>query len=247
MNNSASLKSYSISERNSMDNRKSGIIFLFECSASYFLLLECAISWYHEARARVGSAWLFPSAEIHSLPHVMLSVACWSWPIYLISFYGGIFWNTKKVFWYIFHKKCRGSAVNLGEWQGRSCFPYNSVSRDLWLSCFCLHFGFDWKVLLSRSLWGQLLIKCVLAPQSYPTLCNPMDYSPTSLLCPWGSPGKKTGVGCHSLFQGISTTQGSNPGLLHCRQILYQLNHQGSPIISGEYIITQGHLALSLQ
>ena len=96
MNNSASLKSYSISERNSMDNRKSGIIFLFECSASYFLLLECAISWYHEARARVGSAWLFPSAEIHSLPHVMLSVACWSWPIYLISFYGGIFWNTKK-------------------------------------------------------------------------------------------------------------------------------------------------------
>ena len=49
------------------------------------------------------------------------------------------------------------------------------------------------------------------------------------LLCPRNSPGKNTGVGCHSLFQGIFTTQGSNPGLLHCRQILYCLSHQGSP------------------
>ena len=40
-------------------------------------------------------------------------------------------------------------------------------------------------------------------------------------------PGKNTGVGCHFLLQGIFPIQGSNPGLLHCRQILYQLNHQG--------------------
>ena len=38
------------------------------------------------------------------------------------------------------------------------------------------------------------------------------------------------GVGCHFLLQGIFLTQESNPGLLHCRQILYQLSHQGSPI-----------------
>ena len=47
------------------------------------------------------------------------------------------------------------------------------------------------------------------------------------LLCPWNSPGKNTGVGCHSFLQGIFPTQGSNLGLLHCRQILYLLSHQG--------------------
>ena len=49
----------------------------------------------------------------------------------------------------------------------------------------------------------------------------------TGVLCPWDSPGKNTGVGCHSLLQGIFPTQESNPGLLHCRQILYHLSHQG--------------------
>ena len=48
---------------------------------------------------------------------------------------------------------------------------------------------------------------------------------------PWNSPGQNTGVGSLSLLQGIFPTQESNPGLLHCRQILYQLNHKGSPRI----------------
>ena len=52
---------------------------------------------------------------------------------------------------------------------------------------------------------------------------------PTNLLCPWISPGRNTGVGYHPLLQGIFPTQGSSPGLLHCRQILYHLSHQGSP------------------
>ena len=43
-----------------------------------------------------------------------------------------------------------------------------------------------------------------------------------------GSSGKNTGVGCHFLFQGIFPTQGSNPRLLHGRQILFHLSHQGS-------------------
>ena len=43
------------------------------------------------------------------------------------------------------------------------------------------------------------------------------------------SPGKNTGVGCHALLQGIFLSQGSNPGLPHCRWIIYQLSHQGSP------------------
>ena len=72
--------------------------------------------------------------------------------------------------------------------------------------------------------------------QSCPTLCDPMD---TRLLCPWDFLGKSTGVGCRFLLQGTSLlsrqeywsglpfpspgnfpTQGSNPGLPHCRQTL---------------------------
>ena len=71
-------------------------------------------------------------------------------------------------------------------------------------------------------------VEIVLVAQSCPTLCNPMDCSPARLLRPWDSPGKNTGVDCHFLFQGIFLTQGSNPGLPHCRQTLYLLRHQGS-------------------
>ena len=45
------------------------------------------------------------------------------------------------------------------------------------------------------------------------------------------SPGKNTGVGCHDLLQGIFPTQESNQGLLHCRQIPYQLSYWGSPFL----------------
>ena len=51
----------------------------------------------------------------------------------------------------------------------------------------------------------------------------------TRLLCPWIFPGKNTGVGSYALLQGIFPTQGPNLGLLHCRQILYHLSHQGRP------------------
>ena len=54
---------------------------------------------------------------------------------------------------------------------------------------------------------------------------------PHGLYGPWNSPGQDTGVGSFSLLQGIFLTQGWNPGLLHCRQILYHLNHKGSPRI----------------
>ena len=60
-----------------------------------------------------------------------------------------------------------------------------------------------------------------LVTQSCPTLCDRMDMPGYSVN--GDSPGKNTGVGCHTLFQGIFPTQGSNQGLLHCRQILYQL------------------------
>ena len=52
---------------------------------------------------------------------------------------------------------------------------------------------------------------------------------PHRLYGPWNSPGQNTGVGILPLLQGISPTQESNWGLLHCRQILYQLSLQGKP------------------
>ena len=91
------------------------------------------------------------------------------------------------------------------------------------------------------------------ATKSCPTLCNPMDSIPPSSSVHEDSPGKNTGMGCHallqgnlpnpgikprkpndtevgslSLLQGIFPTQESNPSLLHCRRILYQLNYQGT-------------------
>ena len=61
-----------------------------------------------------------------------------------------------------------------------------------------------------RSDWSV----CVGAKslESCPTLCDPMD---SRLFCPWDSPGKNTGVGCHFLLQGIFPTQGSKLRLLH--------------------------------
>ena len=59
--------------------------------------------------------------------------------------------------------------------------------------------------------------------QSCPILWDPMDWSP-----PGDFPGKNTGVDYHFLLQGIFPTQESNPGLPHCRQMLYHLSHQGS-------------------
>ena len=54
---------------------------------------------------------------------------------------------------------------------------------------------------------------------------------PHGLYSPWDSPGQNTGVGSLSLLQGIFPTQGANPGLPHCRRILQQLSHKGSPRI----------------
>jgi len=58
-----------------------------------------------------------------------------------------------------------------------------------------------------------------------------MHSSPPGSSVHGDSASKNTRVDCYALLQGIFPTQGSNPGLLHCRQILYQLSHQGSPRI----------------
>ena len=92
---------------------------------------------------------------------------------------------------------------------------------------------------------------------SHVRFSNPMDCSPSGssvhgifqarvigwgaiafsdrLYSPWNFPGRNTGVRSHSLLQGFFPTQGSSPGLLHCRQILYHLSHQRRPSLSKEW------------
>ena len=120
-----------------------------------------------------------------------------------------------------------------------------------WLSCISLcicttsssPFISQWTFRLSPCLSGckQCCYEqrgsccCFLVLQSCLTLCDPMDYSPLDSSVHGDSPGKNTRVGCHALLQGIFQTQESNPGLPHCRQILYYLSHQGRP---GAYIFS---------
>ena len=61
---------------------------------------------------------------------------------------------------------------------------------------------------------------------------RPHRRQPTRLPCPWDSPGKNTGVGCHALLQGIFPTQGLSLGLPHCKQILHQLANHANPMPS---------------
>ena len=81
---------------------------------------------------------------------------------------------------------------------GKSCYwdilqEYARLSANQSSSCYCL------------------------LTQAFPT----PGEEPTRLLCPWDSPGRNPGMGRHFLLQRIFPAQGSNPGLLHCRQILY--------------------------
>ena len=74
-------------------------------------------------------------------------------------------------------------------------------------------------------IWSDLISPSV---SSYSSHSHGL-WESMGLLCPWDSPGQNTGVGSHSLLQGSFLTQGSNPSLLHYRQILYHLSHRLHP------------------
>ena len=95
-------------------------------------------------------------------------------------------------------------------------WSWTSYPPELWeLNVYCLNLSF-----------------CVcLVTQSCPTFYDRMDCSPPGSSVHGDSAGQNTGVGCHVLLQRIFPTQSSNPGLPHCRQILYHLSLQGSPRI----------------
>ena len=81
------------------------------------------------------------------------------------------------------------------------------------------------KMVFQESTWRTLCVPLVKGAQSCLTLCNPMDYTVHEIL--------QAGIleWSLSLLQGIFLAQGLNPGIPHCRWILYQLSHKGSPRI----------------
>ena len=70
-----------------------------------------------------------------------------------------------------------------------------------------------------KTKWKKVRVKCCLVVSD--------SLWPHALHSPWNSPGQNSGVGSLSLLQGVFPTQGLNPGLPNCRQILYQLSHKG--------------------
>ena len=97
----------------------------------------------------------------------------------------------------------------------------------------------EWRVKDLVFFFSSVL--CLVA-QLYPILWDSMDYSPPGSSVHGDSPGKNSEVGCHFLLQGIFSTQGLNPGLPHCRRILYRLSHQGSAFhLSNSLIMNLSH------
>ena len=96
-----------------------------------------------------------------------------------------------------------------------SDFPSSSIRQ---FSCFPFHVN-SWQLAIHLK---------ILIIESHSVVSDSLR--PHGLYRPWNSPGQNTGVGSLSLLQGTFPTQGSNSGFLHCRQILYQLSHQGSSV-----------------
>ena len=103
-----------------------------------------------------------------------------------------------------------------------------SISGSPQLSSFQTYIIF-WRPYFFLFSSGHAVLSCSVVSDSLWS----HGLQPATPLCPWDSPGRNTGVGCHTLLQGIFPTQGSNPGLPHWRQILYRLSHQGRPFFWG--------------
>ena len=76
---------------------------------------------------------------------------------------------------------------------------------------------------------------------------RPHGLQPTRLLCPWNSPAKNTGAGCHALPQGIFWTQGLKLRLLYWQVETLPLSHPGSPAYRGGWALTSSVTAFALR
>ena len=117
-------------------------------------------------------------------------------------------------------------------------YPYALVEHSVWI----LFFFYLVSCIVGICFTGWHLI---LKSESRSAMSD--SSPPHGLHSPWNSLGQNPGVGNHTLLQEICPAQGSNPGVLHCRQILYQLNHKGSPSYSSWYIISGKELSYVIQ
>ena len=120
------------------------------------------------------------------------------------------------------------SQTRILEWVTIS-FSRESAQPSIWAHISCI----------GRQILLPLSLLSALAAQSCPTLWAAKDYSPPGSSVHGVLPGKNNGVGSHSLLQGFFPIQGSNPGLLLCRQILYHLNHQGRLVYQEGWFLYQ--------
>ena len=127
------------------------------------------------------------------------------------------------------HTKISQVVISMG-WGYTIIFPFVSVFSNFYtMKDLC-----DLKKKKKTALPAKQLLRThssytVSESESHSVMSDSLQ--PHGLYSPWNSPGRNTGVGSLSLLQGIFPAQGSNPGLPHCRQILYQLSHKGSPRI----------------
>ena len=131
-------------------------------------------------------------------------------------------------------KPCRIICPGVGEkmWSGWEVLTFSDACKILgWLG---MHFTLNY--LLLFAIWDSVVtnvyVGLCLVAQSCLTLCDPAVSSPPGFSVHENSSGKNTGVGCYAFLQGIFPTQESNQGVLHCKWILYQLNHEGSLLMS---------------
>ena len=103
-----------------------------------------------------------------------------------------------------------------------------SQLKDIANKCLIYYEMSVQKLTMTFPLWLFFESESVSCSIMFDSL-RPHELWPTRLLHPLNFPGKNTGVGCHFLLQEIFLTQGSNPGLLHCKQTLYHLSHRERP------------------
>ena len=112
------------------------------------------------------------------------------------------------------------------------CIPLFFFQLFIFLLTSSITSKYKWHVSFYENAALRLHSLPKVRSESYSVLSNSLRLH--GLYSPWHSPGQNTGMGSPSLLQGILPTQGPNPGLLHCRQTPYQLNHQGSPSLPNQ-------------
>ena len=133
------------------------------------------------------------------------------------QYFGHLMW---KADWCCERLKVGGEGDNKG-WDGWMASPI----RWTWIWASSGSWWWTRKPDVLQSMESQRLRLNWLSKNHYILL--PKNWCNLAPLT-WNFPSKNIGVGCHFLFQGIFPSQGSNPGLLHWRQILYHLSHQRS-------------------